>query len=320
MKCFYHRDADGRCAGHLVNLWDCSPDKMFIGINYEDIFPLHEIKKGERVYIVDFSISPDCMRQLLEITTDIIWIDHHKTAIDKYKDFEWDIPGIRINGVAGCMLTYIYLYHMLNKDGVKNNFSYFYSDYAPLYVKLIADYDVWNFEYGDDTRHFQMAFSAYDFNPESPQWNDFNSPYKSNMEYFYINQGEIMMLWRDNWAKSFMKYGFHVDLGGLKCFAANLGHCNSDYFKSVEGDYDAFIAFLYTGKSWRISMYANKPDVDVSKVCAKYGGGGHKGAAGFHCEELPFRIEKDELETLFEESKEYVRLDPSTILKKGRQY
>ena len=70
---------------------------------------METIRKDEQVYIVDYSIIPDEMRELLNITKDVTWIDHHKTAIEKYKEFEHEIRGVRYDGVSGCMLTYCYM-------------------------------------------------------------------------------------------------------------------------------------------------------------------------------------------------------------------
>ena len=119
MKCFYHNDADGRCAGFWValsaGLTDCSDVNEFIEMDYAKPFPMDSIKPNEQIYIVDYSISPDEMRQLLEITNDVTWIDHHKTAIEKYVGFEYAIRGIRCDGIAACMLTYCYLHHMTDR-------------------------------------------------------------------------------------------------------------------------------------------------------------------------------------------------------------
>ena len=99
MKCFYHNDADGRCAGFWVDLNvglnDQYQDHSFIEMSYAKPFPMESIRKDEQIYIVDYSISPDEMRQLLKITKNVTWIDHHKTAIEKYKDFEYKIRGVR---------------------------------------------------------------------------------------------------------------------------------------------------------------------------------------------------------------------------------
>ena len=51
------------------------------------------------------------------------------------------------------------------------------------------------------------------------------------------------------------------------------------------------ITFSTNGKQWRVSLYQDgRPDVDCSVIAKKYGGGGHKGAAGFECVTLPFKI------------------------------
>ena len=49
--------------------------------------------------------------------------------------------------------------------------------------------------------------------------------------------------------------------------------------------------FSFDGDKWTVSLYSTS--VDVSEIAKKYGGGGHKGASGFHCKELPFMKEKN---------------------------
>ena len=56
--------------------------------------------------------------------------------------------------------------------------------------------------------------------------------------------------------------------------------------------------FVFDGSKWTVSIYSTNKNIDCSELAKKYGGGGHKGAAGFQCENLPFsitlRIKKDE--------------------------
>ena len=89
MKIFYHIDNDGKCAGFWVYqmVTQDKYGKECISINYDIPFPFEKINPDEKVYIVDYSILPEEMDQLLEITSDVVWIDHHKTAIERYK--EW---------------------------------------------------------------------------------------------------------------------------------------------------------------------------------------------------------------------------------------
>ena len=86
-----------------------------------------------------------------------------KSAIERYTDFEIPIRGIRYDGIAACMLTYCWLHHMTERGGGNpKKFDISMTKDAPMFTKYIADYDVWAFEYGDDTRYFHMGFDAYE--------------------------------------------------------------------------------------------------------------------------------------------------------------
>ena len=115
MKVISHSaDADGKLSAWLVaNKFKLTDEKDFIMTDYgkhEDVFAT--IEKGEKVVICDFSFEnkAEDMKRLQEITDDITWIDHHISSINEYGDYGKDIPGIRVNGTAACMLTYIYFY------------------------------------------------------------------------------------------------------------------------------------------------------------------------------------------------------------------
>ena len=295
MKCFYHADADGRCAGFWVCLNVGINDNYhpeMIEINYGKPFPFDKIGLGEQIYIVDYSIDPAEMLRLLEITNDVTWIDHHKTAIEKYADFPHEIRGVRVDGVAGCMLTYCYIHHMTDRgQGEIKPFDISMTADAPQFTKLIADWDVWTFRYGDDTRNFITAFNGYDFHPESKNWDKFlcfpDGRYNSATSEL-ITEGKTMTRFRDEWAKEYCRTkGFETVIDGHRAFAMNLGNCNSEYFKSInDGTFAILAPFSFDGKKWTVSLYSQT--VDVSEIAKKRGGGGHKGASGFQCENIPF--------------------------------
>src|SRR5512138_813842 len=74
------------------------PDAELIGWNFGD--PKVLDNGSDIFYILD--LSPECIDNTLDYS-DIIWIDHHKTSIEKYPS---DIPGYRIDGVAACRLAW----------------------------------------------------------------------------------------------------------------------------------------------------------------------------------------------------------------------
>lgn len=292
MKCFYHNDEDGKCSAFWVNKLAKNYDKYekeFIPINYGMKFLFESIQPNEQIYIVDYSIMPEEMKRLLEVTKDVTWIDHHVSAIKRYENFDIPIRGIRYDGIAGCMLTYCYLKHMTcNGTGEIKEFDLSMTKDAPMFTKYISDFDVWKFEY-EDTKAFEMGLQLYDLNPIAKVKNNiFEAMFilGCEVECDVISRGRDLLVYRDNWAKEYCEHtGFEVEFEGYKCFAMNLAMISSDYFKSVnEEEYDMFIGFSYNGKTWNYSLRSTK--VDCSHIAMKYSGGGHKGAAGFSTEKL----------------------------------
>lgn len=55
--------------------------------------------------------------------------------------------------------------------------------------------------------------------------------------------------------------------------------------------YDLVITFVRRkDRMWNVSLYSTKLDIDCGAIGKGFGGGGHRGAAGFQCKELPFEI------------------------------
>ena len=284
MKVFYHVDNDGKCAAywvkHFVNNNDGYETK-YIKINYGMEFPFEKIGINEIVYIVDYSILPEEMDKLLEITDKVTFIDHHKSAIEKYKEYDKEIRGVRYDGVAGCMLTYCYLKHMTNHGvGKIKPFDESMTEDAPMFTKLIADYDVWTFEYGNTTRAFQKGISLFKNEPTDEIWEKLLN--HNDIIDFVIAAGYTIIEYRKNMMFDYCKAkGFETELNGYKCFAVNMAMMNSDDFVIDNvNDYDILIGFSFNGEEWNYSLRSTK--IDCSKIAMSYGGGGHKGAAGFN--------------------------------------
>jgi uncharacterized protein len=300
MKCFYHADLDGQAAGFCVHAWVGLTDNkstQFVEIDYKDRFPIETIEKDEQVWIVDFSIKPEQMRELLTITKDVTWIDHHKTAIDAYKDFEVPIKGLRLDGEAGCVLCWKYI-HWFSGRGSKpvvahdefpeltrNEVAQISELQIPRMIELVGDRDIWAFEFGDQTRHFFSGSQLHDTKPDSEFW------WKClNDKAFWdelLMSGKIIESYKSQTDKSINKsLGFECEFEGYKCFAINRGKISSDRLGERIKQYDILLPYFHDGKKFTVSLYSEK--IDVSIIAKKYGGGGHKGASGFQCKELPF--------------------------------
>lgn len=269
MKCFYHNDLDGKCSGYLVKLK--YPACEFRSINYNQDFPFDDIKENEEIFIVDYSLEPDEMEKLYNITENISWIDHHISTLRKYEDFPYEIAGIREVGKAGCHLTFEYLFDPWENQQLK------------MIVNLIEDWDIWEFRYGKYTTYFHLAMLSYDNEPNDEIWDE---SFKNINRLF--KEGKTIKRYRkkDN-LRYIRKHAFEINFKGYKCIVCNKKD-SSDMFENLKDYYDIMIPYVYNGEEFIVSLYTVKEDIDLSKIAEEYGGGGHKQAAGFHCNELPF--------------------------------
>ena len=278
MKCFYHADIDGKCSAAIVKkYYNDIPDYPaiweFIPINYNDDFPFDKIMKDEPIIIVDFSLQKiGDFEKLLQITKDIIWIDHHKTAIEKHPNMS-NLEGIRDINYAGCELTWIHFYSYRT---------------FPLAVEYAGRYDVWDFfKHGEKLNIFQAGIRLHPNEPTDPVWQHILNDDSWLDEI--MDQGKIALKYRKHvWADLIKSWSFWAEFEGYKTICCNAGSVSSQLFDSIEEDYDIMMSFVFDGKQWTVSLYTKK-DIDVSEIAKKYGGGGHKGAAGFQCKTLPFK-------------------------------
>lgn len=281
MKCFYHSaDLDGKCSAAIIK--NVYTNIELIGINYGDSFPWDTIEKNERVYMVDFALQPFDDMIKLDYVCDLIWIDHHKTAIDQDNQFNETgkvgaINGIRRIGIGACALVWAYI---LSSD-------------LPKAVRLLAEYDIWNHT-DPETLPFQYGMRLIPNEPTDQIWKDLFK-YDSNKEDTIIANGKTVLDYinNDNSIKANTLW-FPTELDGLKLQAANFGPASSQFFDSVwdPNTFDAMCLFYWKPKikKYVVSLYTDKQDVDVSIIAKNRGGGGHKGAAGFQCSELPFLL------------------------------
>lgn len=279
MKCFYHSgDLDGHCSGAIVK--DAFPRCELFPINYGDDFPWEEINDPEEVvYMVDYSLQPFERMQELDSKCSLVWIDHHKTVIEDYNKYGLDSAQvILVEGIGACFTMWQYV-NMCSE--------------VPEAVKLLAEYDVWNHS-DPRTLPFQYGMKMENTWPDNQEfWTKlFYSP---ESVVSIINQGNFIMKYvatdNEKYAKSCY---FKTELDGLRAVAVNKLLANSHLFDAVwnPDEFDIMLLFGYRVGRWTVQLYTTREDLDVSEVAKKRGGGGHKQAAGFQCDVLPFELNK----------------------------
>lgn len=276
---FYHSaDLDGMCSGAIVKYWadKTGRESHLHGINYGDEFPWNEVHPNDEVIMTDFSLQPWSDMKRLAALYHVTWIDHHKSAIEEHSKGDYPLFSrwILDTEYAACELTWME----------------YFGQKLPLAVFWLGRYDIWKHQEHEGCLEFQYGMRLYDTQPENQAfWKAlFTEPNKANT---IRDQGTLLLAYETEQNKKFASaYSFECELDGLRCIAVNKGFTNSLVFQSVydPSRHDAMLSFAYRGGKWTVSLYSDKESVDCSVICKARGGGGHKGAAGFQCDVLPF--------------------------------
>lgn len=221
---------------------------------------------------------------------EVIWIDHHKSSIEALPA---DIPGYRIDGVAACRLAWQWFAYNIDPNRQTKQDFLDRVVTEPLSVRLAGEYDIWDKrDYRTDV--FQFGLRSVDAGADF--WEALldvgGVGEKAVLEL--LENGRILQRYQARADSSTMHRSFMLEFDGLKFLALNTARCNSLTFaaKDVpETGHDALMGF-YWKDGWNISMYHSnhRKDLDLSQIAKAHGGGGHRGACGFRCNELPFKL------------------------------
>lgn len=243
------------------------------------------------IYIVDLSVDELMARP--ELRSKIVWIDHHKSAIEK-----WDSPdagsyfqGLRRDGVAACRLCWQWFVRR-PKLGVTYTRPVSKQDFVdrivqePELVRLAGEYDIWD--------HRDPAAKVLQFGLRALPDTDFRKLVDNQFTGEstgvklddVVTQGSAIKSYCDKQNDEYSAaYARTLEWEGLKFCCLNIGQRgNSDLLRGgLKPEHQACFAWRHTGDAVMVSLYhvEGHTDLDLSKIAVKYGGGGHRGACGF---------------------------------------
>ncbi len=279
IKVFFHKaDFDGVCSAVLIK--EAYPECTLIPIDYSDEKPLYLIDKEDTVFMVDFAFEPfEYMIKLRDSCARLIWIDHHKTAIEKAEEVRFKVDGLLDMKSSGCENTWKYLYQ--DKP-------------MPDFVHYLGRYDVFDL-YDKSTIYFEYGLKAEEdsLNPNASVWSKLLSD-NNEVNRIIDNGKTVYAYYVNNNKEYFAKYGYFTVFKGLKALVLNRGLPTSMCFDSFwdPDKYDIMIAFCRSKDRWSISFYSTKPEVDCANIAEEFNGGGHAGASGCSVENIDFLLRK----------------------------
>lgn len=274
---FYHRvDLDGVASAAIVADYAKINDEGCIctGWTYGDKVPEYmDVSDFDKIWIVDISFGSKHVKLIEKWKKEgkkVIWIDHHKSAITPDTEH---IGGLRAIGKGACELTWEYIY----------------GENTPMLIQYLSAYDVW-----DKERFAWKNVIALQYAMRAKAGLNHRKiiPYLSMREeadsYHVTNlilEGKIILdfLAQKNEGEC-NNFSFEATVGKYRAICMNTLEFNSTTFNSVwdEEKYDIMMPFAVQNNGLvRFSLYTTKEDVDCSEIAKKFGGGGHKKAAGF---------------------------------------
>lgn len=280
---YHSRDLDGWVSGAII--MEKHSDAIMIGYDYGDEFPWdivnnHVIEnRGKSMIMADISLPREDMIRLATLFYgNMVWIDHHKSAIEEMSTIRNEFQMVVDSNIAACEGVWKYLFpeekipravellgmydSFRHKGTIEEKDVLYFQYYARSVVSNVGSASVFLNSYYDAGRGIERGRHIYEY-----LCSDVLYKYdKMKYDVQFHHEGKIL---------------YFAMINGERINPANFG---IDYH--AQG-YDGAGCYWYVkGKGWVFSLYNDNGEVDCSEICKKYGGGGHKGAAGFITQDI----------------------------------
>ncbi len=240
--------------------------------------------QGRRVILVDFSYKRHVLEEMAKSAASILILDHHKTAAADLKGYpkpEGAHPGDPYLG-GWIPDTGIYALFDMERSGARLTWDYFHpGKLVPNLVRYVEDRDLWKFKL-PASREVNAVIFSYDYT-----WQNWEDIYVTLSDDRGV--GDFEMIGAAIERKHFkdinelLKVCRHrMVIGGYDVPVASLPYTMSSDAGHIMGEGEPFAACYWdTAEGRTFSLRSSEKGIDVSEVAKRYGGGGHKNAAGF---------------------------------------
>jgi oligoribonuclease NrnB/cAMP/cGMP phosphodiesterase (DHH superfamily) len=267
---YHDRCPDGFAAALAAHLALAGEPPRYLGASHGD--PAPEIAGGE-VFVLDFSYPLATMQRLAECAERLVWLDHHASVLDMREAF---VSWLATSGNAHKVHAVVDLDH----SGAALAWDHFFPDRPlPRLFRHVEDRDLWRWAL-PETAGFTAALDDLPF--DLGVWSDLLVRMQDDRAYVeFVRHGEIghrkvLRLCADIAARAEpieigTARGLHVNASSD--FASQVGNLlaeKSGQFGLVWHVRDGMLQLSFRGA----------PGFNVIPLAARFGGGGHPGAAG----------------------------------------
>jgi oligoribonuclease NrnB/cAMP/cGMP phosphodiesterase (DHH superfamily) len=235
-------------------------EAKYIAVNYGRQVPTME--PGSDVYILDFSYPRNVLQELQNAHNTVVVLDHHKTAEEA------------LRGLKGCHFD-------MHKSGAVMAWEYFHPEVpVPVILSYVQDRDLWKWEM-QNTAAVHMGLQT--LKGDMYKWNQVSRAGGHFARLMEI--GKVLKEKQDQVVENAVKNHVKViDFCGYKVGVTNQSDNASEIGNAICISKDLNVAFAVvyciTNEDDVLLSFRSEGDFDVSTLAKKFGGGGHKNAAG----------------------------------------
>lgn len=262
--CIYH----GNCADGYTAAWALRryyPEAEFHAGVYQETPP---DCTGKHVYIVDFSYKRDVLEKIIEQADMVTILDHHESARDDLIEL---MSAKKIKGVFD-----------MKRSGAMIVWDWFFPrEEAPQIIKHVQDRDLWKFEL-EGTREIQAAVFSYEYTWEN--WDRLMAMDRGDIKVLRLMGEAIERKHFKDIRELMEKCRKVMMIDGYHVMAYNLPYTmSSDVGQiSVTEKHAPFgVCYWDTPSHREFSLRSTDDRPSVKDIAVKFGGGGHRNAAGF---------------------------------------
>lgn len=283
--CIYHAHClDGFAAAWAV--WAQWGDEVtFIPASYGEEPPAGI--EGADVLIVDFSYKRPVLDEMAKRAHSIVILDHHKTAAE-------DLAGIAgIPPFVGKQNIYwaipegrgVYAWFDMEKSGARMAWEFCLLGKPSVTVQHIEDRDLWRFNM-NNTKDVAAWLQVQEM--DFSTWSTFITPTEGKYRSM-VEQGNLLRRKHDKDVRSLLEASRRrMTIAGYDVPVANVPFFMASDAGNIMSVGEPFAATYFDGsdglRKW--SLRSQPEGVDVSEIAKRFGGGGHRNAAGFSAAKL----------------------------------
>jgi len=220
------------------------------------------------VYIVDFSYKRPIMEELLREAISVVILDHHQSAIEDLSSLEAD--------------NFSKIFD-INRSGAAIAWDFvFPNEQRPILLNHVQDRDLWKFNL-EGTRDFAAALFSYEY--DFPLWEKLMGMDPVERLGLRAAGQAIERKHFKDIAELVAVCKRQIVIDGIMVPCCNLPYTMASDAGMLMAEHAPFAACYWDTQKNRVFSLRSAPDgMDVARIAEKYGGGGHKHAAGFSVE------------------------------------